>query len=115
MFLRARFVYGSFYLVPLGKTAEAIKQSRLALQSAPLSLLFHSGMMWCLICAGQHRESIACGCRAMEIDPNFHLTWHHNGRGCLAAAWRLAGDHERGAELALQFPRPDGLDLGHAI
>ena len=141
---RARFVYGSYYLAPLGKTTEAIEQSRLALQADPLSLLFHSGLAWCLICAGQYREAIACAHRAMEIDPDSHLNWlhlgfgqmyaglsaeavgsfgrfvetapwHQIGRGCLAAACWLAGDHERGAELALQFARSDGLLFGDAI
>jgi len=110
----------------------------------PLSMLFHFGLAWCLLSAGQCRESIACARRAMEIDPNFHLirlamgfaqmdSGLHDGAmgsfqkgggtgamvacrpGCLAAACCCAGDYERGREYRRQFARQDGLNLGDAI
>jgi tetratricopeptide (TPR) repeat protein len=142
---RARFCYALFYLLPKDRAAEAIEQSRLALQSDPLSLLFHYGLAWCLYAAGEHGEAIAAARRALEIDPNFHLTWLALGfaqlsaglpdeaaasfsrvlevapwlnigaAGCLAAAYSLAGDDARGRELARQFGRPGPLSIGHAI
>ncbi len=132
---RARFVYSNYYLVPNGRTSEAIEQNRMALESDPLSLLFYSGMVWCLFSAGQPMEAIVCARRAMEIDPNFHLVWLHMGLAQLGArlpdeavgsfktrygtgsmasyrprvsnctAYHCAGDQVRSSELARQFAR----------
>jgi tetratricopeptide (TPR) repeat protein len=142
---RARFCYALFYLLPKERAAEAIEQSRLALQSDPLSMLFHYGLAWCLFATGEHGEAIAAARRALEIDPNFHLTWlalgfaqlsaglpdeaaasfsrvlevapwlHIGTAGCLAAAYSLAADDARGRELARQFGPPGALSIGHAM
>jgi len=130
---RARFCYGKYYLPATGRNTEAIEQCRMALQADPLSLLFHSGLIWSLICAGQNAEAIAAARRALEIDPDFHLVlfalgiaqlgvglaeeavdsfrrvvevapWHHDAHGCLAAAYHVAGDHVRGRELGGNSP-----------
>ncbi len=134
---RARFCYGMHYLSICGRMSEAIEQERLALQSDPLSMLFNSGLIWCLIRDGQHAEAIACGRRALAIDQNFHLAWMnmglaqlaanlpddavssfkrmmelapwvHIGPGCLAAAYHCAGDRARGADLLGVKIRPPG-------
>ena len=141
---RARYCYASYYLLPKERPAEAVEQSRLALLADPLSVLFHSGLVWCLYSAGQDQEAIVNARRALEIDPNFHLSWLHmgfaqlsaglpeeavasfsrvvelapwihTGPGCLAAACAYAGDGARGRELARQFANPGGLNFGHAM
>ncbi len=140
---RAHYCYGYNYLIPHGRKHEAVEQSRLALESDPLNLLYHSGLLWALYCAGEYQEGMDCALRAMEINPNFHLTVLHFGfiqlaaglpdeaavsfrrvielapwligPGCLAAALHSAGDYSRSREMASQFPRPDGLNFGHAV
>jgi Tfp pilus assembly protein PilF len=61
---RARCCYGVQYLLHKERATEAIGQSRLALQSDPLSMLFHFGLVWCLYFNGQHGEAIVCARRA---------------------------------------------------
>jgi hypothetical protein len=107
-------------------------------------MLFHSGLIWCLSCNGQHKEAIACGRRALVIDQSFHLVWMamgvaqlaaklpdeavhsftrlmeltpwvHIAPGCLADAYHCAGDQTRGRELAAKFLGPGGLNIGSAI
>jgi TolB-like protein/tetratricopeptide (TPR) repeat protein len=140
----ARFVYGMHFLLPRGRTIEATEQCRKALQSDPLSLLFHNGLVCCLFAAGQHGEAIASARQAIDIDPNYGITWihlgfaqlgaglydeaidsftraiqlapwHHMSYGSLAAACWRAGDRERGRELAMRFPRGDSRNFSHAI
>ena len=124
-----RYCYGTYYLLPLGRVAEALEQNRLALDSDPLSMIIHFGMAWCMYCARQYGESIECARRALEIDPNSYFMWHviglaqlgaglpqeaivslrrsidlapwyHVNVGSLAAAYYCAGDHERSEEWA---------------
>jgi serine/threonine-protein kinase len=82
---RSRYCYAIFYLVPWGRIPEAIEQSRLALESDPLSMLLHFGVAWCMYCAKQNLESIECARRALEIDPNFYLIWFAMGFAQLGA------------------------------
>jgi serine/threonine protein kinase/Tfp pilus assembly protein PilF len=140
----ARYCYAIYCLLPKQRRIEAIEQMRLALQSDPLSILVHGGMVWSLCAGRRYQEALACGNRAVEIDPNHHLAWNslgfaqlcaglshdavatftrvmelaprfHMVPGFLAAAHAPAGDLERAGELAQQFPRGEGLDTGHAI
>ncbi len=126
-FVRHRYVM--FYLLPLGRSSEAIEQSRMALETDPLSSALHFGMVWSLYHARQYREAIEYARAAIQTDPNFYFTWHtmglaqmaaglpqeaiasfervvelvpsyHFGVACLAAAYRLAGDRERSGQWA---------------
>ncbi|HTC65143.1 MAG TPA: TIR domain-containing protein [Candidatus Saccharimonadales bacterium] len=70
-----RFRYVSLYLIPLGRAAEAMEQSRLALETDPLSMPLHLSMINSMVVAKQFRESIELARRALEIDPNFFVVW----------------------------------------
>jgi len=122
-----RHRYVMYYLLPLGRVAEAKEQSRLALETDPLSVILHNGMAWCMYYAKQYKETIEYARRALEIDPNFYFIWFamgqaqlhagfaqeaittlkrgvklapwwHVGVAYLATAYRQAGDSERGEE-----------------
>ncbi len=139
----ARYSYAMYYLLPLGRTAEAVEQSRLGLDSDPLSMLFHLGVALTLYFANQYNESIACARRALEIDPNSYFIWHTLGEaqlasghtedaitslkrsverapwytiavGSLASAYYLAGDHERSRECARRLALSHGHSVGMA-
>ena len=141
---RAHYCYSQFYLLPCGRVAEALEQSRLALESDPLSMLFHFGRAWCMYCARQYHESIECARKALEIDPSYYMIWvttgfaqlaaglpqdavasfkrvielapwWHMGGACLAAAYYMAGDQQRGRELARQFDTSQGHAFGAAV
>jgi len=71
--------YAIFYLLPLGRVSEAIEQSRLALETDPLSTALQVGMALFLYFARQYGEAIECVRRAMEIDATFYLLWFAMG------------------------------------
>jgi eukaryotic-like serine/threonine-protein kinase len=141
---RAHFAYAYNFLVPKGRVREAVEQCRISLASDPLHLIYHDALIWCLFCAGDYREAIDCGRRAMEINPNFHLIllatgfaqlatglageavrsfsrvvelapWFSMGPGSLAAACFCAGEQDRARELARQFGGANGLNFGHGV
>jgi tetratricopeptide (TPR) repeat protein len=138
-----RYRYGLFYLLPLGRVAEAREQSRLALEADPLSMVLHLGMAWSVYYAKHYRETIEYALRAMEID-SFYLMWWVMGRAqlavglaqeaitslkravdlapwyhpcawSLAAAYHKAGDHERSQELAGKLAESHGHTVGAAV
>ena len=62
-----------------------MEQSRLALESDPLSMILHFGMAFGTYCTKQYRESIECARRALEIDSNSYFIWHVLGLAQLSA------------------------------
>jgi eukaryotic-like serine/threonine-protein kinase len=139
-----RFRYAQYYLIPLGRIADAMEQSRLALETDPLSMPVHFGMAWAICCAKQYRETIEYARRALEIDPNFYLLWltmafaqldagfveeaitslkrvvelapwYSIGIGSLAAAYYQAGDHEHSEEWARKLAGVHGHTVGAAF
>ncbi len=138
-----RIRFSHFYLIPLGRIPEALEQTRLALETDPLSMLVHWGTAWTMCAAGQYHETIEYALRASEIDANFHLIWFTMGYAqfragrseeaigslkravelapwyslsawLLAAAYSRAGNRERGEELALQLAGTHGQTVGAA-
>ncbi len=124
-----RIRYAWFHLLALGRSAEAIEQCRLALETDPLSMLVHMGMGYSLLGARQYREAAAHARRALAIDATHFISWvvlgHAQWRlglgpdaiasltraaelapwsgevsASLAAVHHAAGDHERGREWA---------------
>jgi serine/threonine-protein kinase len=97
-----RFRYAVYYLLPLGRFTEAIEQSRMALETDPLSVILQFGMAWSFYYTGQFQEGIAYARRAMEMDASFHMLWFVLGISQLHAG--LAQDAisslERAVELA---------------
>jgi eukaryotic-like serine/threonine-protein kinase len=141
---RARYLYAAYYLLPWGRLAEAMEQSRLALESDPLSVLLHYGMTMGAYCARQYRESIECARGALEIDPDSYVVLHAMGMaqlsagltheavdtlkravdlapwykmavGSLAAAYHQAGDRERCQQLAHDLAGPKSGSVGAAF
>jgi tetratricopeptide (TPR) repeat protein len=139
-----RFRYAAWYLLPLGRVAEAMEQSRLALETDPLSVPLHYGMALCMTHAKQYRETVEYARRALEVDPNFYLMWFtlghaqlyagsaqeattslkrvvelvpwwHMGVGSLAAAYHMSGDHEHSQAWAQKLTGLDGYTYGAAI
>jgi serine/threonine-protein kinase len=133
--VRARYIL--WYLLPLGRVAEGLEQSRLALETDPLSMVLHFGMSMCLCGAKQYRETIEYVCKALEIDANYWPIWVaigwaqlHAGiaqaattsfqrsvklapwfsqlEWWLAVAYHQAGDHERSQELVLKLSDAHG-------
>jgi tetratricopeptide (TPR) repeat protein len=139
----ARYRYANFYLVLLGRVPDAMEQYRLGLETDPLSMLLHMGMVRVMYLAKQYREAIAYARNALEIDPNFHFIWHLMGRAqlhvgltreaiaslkrgvelapwesfgawFLAAAYHLAGDRERSQEWAGKLAESHGRTVAAA-
>jgi serine/threonine-protein kinase len=82
--VRVRYVL--YYLLPLGRITEATGQSRLALETDPLSTLNHFGVAWCMYYGKQYRETIEYARRALEYDANQFLIWYMMGLAQLAQA-----------------------------
>ena len=120
-----------------------MEQCRLGLETDPLSMVLHFGMVLSMNAAKQYREAIEHGRRALEIDPNFYqiwfamglaqlhagfnqeaitslkravelAPWYHRGAWLLAAAYYLAGDHERSQEWARKLSESHGHTVGAA-
>ncbi len=138
-----RIRYVLYYLLPLGRVADALRQGRLGLETDPLSVVLHYGVAVSLYYAKQYRETIEYARGALEIDPNFYITWqvmgqaqlqagfteaaitsfkrvvelapwHQSGVGHLAAAYCQAGDRELSLEWARRFD-PHGGSYGAAL
>jgi serine/threonine-protein kinase len=138
-----RFRYLNFYLLPRGRSAEAVEQSRLAIETDPVSVVLQFGLAWSLHFDRQYREAIERARRAMEIDAGFYLLWVVMGLACMQAgetqeaitsfkravelapwhamaAWLLAAaqylsvDRERGIEYARKLAVPHGRTFGAA-
>jgi tetratricopeptide (TPR) repeat protein len=134
----ARHRYAVFYLLPLGRAAEAIEQCRLGLETDPLSMPLHNGMVGSLSQSKQYPEAIECARRALEIDPNHYIVWtalggaqfragltqeaitsfqrtvelapwYPPGTWALAIAYHQAGDNERSQEWARKFAGSRGF------
>jgi eukaryotic-like serine/threonine-protein kinase len=122
-----RLRYVLYYVLPLRRFPEAMEQSRLALETDPLSIVLHFGMAWSMCAAKQYLEAIEYIRKALEIDSNFYMIWAVLGRAQfraglaqeaitswnrvvelapwwslgawnLATAYHQAGDHERSQE-----------------
>jgi eukaryotic-like serine/threonine-protein kinase len=141
---RTRYLYSAYYLLPWGRVADAMEQSRRALESDPLSVILHYGMAMDMYCARQYQQSIECARGALEIDPNSYVVlhtmgmaqlsaglpheavttlkrvvllapWYKMGVGSLAAACYQAGDQERCRELARDLAGPMSGSVGAAF
>jgi tetratricopeptide (TPR) repeat protein len=82
-----RIRYITFYLLRLGRLTEAAEQSRLGLETDPLSMLLHFSMVQSMFYAGQYRETIEYARRALKIDPDFYYIWFTMGLAQLLAGF----------------------------
>jgi serine/threonine protein kinase/Tfp pilus assembly protein PilF len=105
---RMRYCFAMFHLIPRGRLAEATEQTRLALESDPLSMLLHVGVVWCRHCAKDYAGAIDCVRQALQIEPTFHMAWLFMGFAQLGAgmAEEAVASFGRAAELAPWWPMP---------
>jgi serine/threonine-protein kinase len=105
---RLRYCYAMFHLIPRGRLAEATEQTRLALESDPLSMLLHFGVVWCRYCAKDYSGAIDCARQALQIDPTYHMAWLFMGFAQLGAgtAGEAVASFGRATELAPWWPMP---------
>ncbi|MGC2617933.1 MAG: protein kinase [Acidobacteriaceae bacterium] len=103
---RIRYCYAIFTLIPRRRLAEALEQTRVALESDPLSMLMQFGVVWARYCMGDYRSAIERARQALQIEPTFHLLWLALGFAQMGAG--LAADavtsFQRDAELAPWWP-----------
>ena len=71
-----RTLYANFYLLPLGKFEEAVKQGELALQSDPLHLGIRTELALFLAAAGEIAEAEMQIQQALDLDPNYFPAYH---------------------------------------
>jgi TolB-like protein/Tfp pilus assembly protein PilF len=87
--------YGFWYLLPLGRAQEAVKEYRRALEEDPLRLLSRVELAFCLEAANLEAEASAELSQVLELDENFApaLAWlsmGHAARGRFVEALALA-------------------------
>jgi tetratricopeptide (TPR) repeat protein len=70
-----RHRYVQFYLLPQGRISDAMEQSRLALETDPLSMSLHFCLTGALYMARRYAETIDHIRKALDIDANFYLVW----------------------------------------
>jgi len=140
--VRIRYIH--WYLLPLGLIQEAIEQSRLGLETDPLSMPLHTSMTWSMCHAKRYQEAIDYARGALEIDANYYLLllmmglaqlgadlaqeavisfkrvvelapWFHLGSWTLALATLRVGEREQGQELARNLAASFGDTVGAAL
>jgi len=99
--------YGFFYLLPMGRTLDAIQEFELALQEDPLNLLFRVVLAYGLIRAARYEDASAELRRIRELHENHRQTYVmlaliHVSQGMLEEALSSA---ERGYSLAPWNPQ----------
>ena len=138
-----RFRYAVYYLLPLERVPEAMEQSRLAMETDPLSMQSHYGMALSMSLAKQYRETIEYARRALEMDSTYFpiwfsmglaqlragfaqeaitslkrvvelAPWWSSGTWSLAAAYHQAGDREHCQELVRKLSDAPGPAVGAA-
>ena len=139
-----RVRYAAWYLLPLGRIEEAREQVRLGMETDPLNLPLHYGLMLCTNHARQYLETIEHGRRALEIDPTMYILWLSvaqaqlalglvqdaidsltrvveiapwmpMGVGTLAGAYHVLGDHEQSRALAAKLLELNRHAYGAAV
>ncbi len=110
----ARQWYANF-LVSVGRTQEAIEESRESQKRDPLSLMANAQMGWIYYFANQPKEGMAVCQKAIEMDPNFFSARRYYG-----LLYELTGQYsqaieqfEKGRELSGNSPVMTAA-LGHA-
>jgi tetratricopeptide (TPR) repeat protein len=80
-----RYEYVGFYLLPLGRFGDAMEQSRLGLETDPLSMILHNGMAMSMLFAREYKKTIEYARKALEVDGTFYPIWLTMGLAQLAA------------------------------
>jgi len=136
--------YARYYLLPLGRVAEAMDQGRLTLETDPVSMQSHLLMVLGMYWSKQYRETIEYARRALEIDANYFTIWYimgfaqlraglaqegitslkrvvelapwwHTGGWGLAAAYHQISDREHSQQLVRNLAASYGHTYGAAL
>ncbi|HUK30913.1 MAG TPA: protein kinase [Candidatus Acidoferrum sp.] len=78
-----RVRYALYYLTPLRRFQESVKQYQLALETDPLSMMVHFGLAFAFYCEGRYDEAIEHAANAVDLYPNYWLV--HFGLGLALA------------------------------
>jgi TolB-like protein len=73
---RIRHWYAFWYLLPLGRTEEALSHALQSVKEDPLSLRNHYGLACCLLAMGRLKEAQSEGCRMLEIEDNYWVGFY---------------------------------------
>ena len=125
---RVRRYHALYYLLPIGRTEEAVEEYTLALREDPLDLLGRVRFAQCLQAARRFDEASRELRRVLELDEGLWFThfilgleqlrkrhlaeavafaqkacalapWNPSGKGLLAAAWAINGETRRADEI----------------
>jgi tetratricopeptide (TPR) repeat protein len=112
--VKVRFLYAASYLMPSGRTGEALQQLELGLREDPLNFELRLGRAICLAAAGRDEEAADEFHGIMESNPaalpsQFNLIVYHVARGALDQALAFC---ERAYALAPRIPHVIGLFAG---
>ena len=139
-----RFRYSMHYLLPLGRVSDAMEESRVALETDPLSVLLYFGMAWAMYLAKKYEDTIEYAQGAIDIYGTLHLVWFtmglaqigagrfkeatasfrrvvelvpswHLGIGSLAVAYYRAGDLKTSQDWMRKLEGSQGSTLGAAF
>ena len=107
----ARWLYATFYLGPLGRYHEAVKEMELAVEQDPLNVQWRGNLALSLHALGRNDEALAHLRRGLEIDPqnwgvHFIVGQVHLATGDVPAAVAAA---ERAYAVHPQHSMPWGL------
>ena len=109
-----RGIYAGYYLLPMGRSPEAVEQMTQSLREDPLDVPGHLVLAQCLRVAGRFAEASAATRQSLELEPNFFpsytaLCFAHAAQGQLAEAVMVA---EKAYTLAPRNPQPIGALAG---
>lgn len=136
-----RYCYAFYYLLPLGRLDQAVRELDLALESDPLNMAMHIGLINGLHAAGLDHRAIAESKKALKADAgrwNTHLalariyanrgempqaleaaetaykmaSWNPRVTAVLAAVLKLSGDSGRAKTLAAKLKAAVGESSG---
>ncbi len=92
-YANAHYFYAFFYLTPMGRHEESIREMKRALELDPLSLIMNSNLARAYFLARQYDQAIAQERKTLEIDPNFP-----HAHAYLAAVYEQKGMFREAAE-----------------
>ena len=76
----ARYWYGHFFLIPIGREQESIAQNRRAVEGDPLSRVAHAYLGMSFSFLRWFAEALPPLRRSLELDPNFAVSHQWLGR-----------------------------------
>jgi eukaryotic-like serine/threonine-protein kinase len=124
----AHYLYGFWFLAPMGRFGEAAAQMNKALELDPVSLIVNTNLADLYYFEGRYDESIKQLRRVLELDPSFsgahmYLSWDEESQGDYVEAIReahaalesSAGDTQTLAQLAYAYARGGQKDEARKV